>query len=119
MKSENKNVGKLGEQLAQQLLTDKGYQIIERNFGTKFGEIDLIAKDRGIWVFVEVKTKKGLDFGSPEEMFTKGKMQRVKRMAAIYLQGQETKCRIDMVAVVLDSQNQSERVTHYPNVIMW
>lgn len=119
MKSENRNIGRLGEQLAQQLLADKGYQIIERNFGTKFGEIDLIAKDGDVLVFVEAKTKKGLDFGSPEEMFTKGKMQRVKRMAAVYLQGQEAKCRIDMVAVVLDSQNRPERITHYPNVIMW
>ena len=96
MKSENRNVGRLGEQLAHQLLSDKGYQVIERNFGTKFGEIDLIVKDGDILVFVEVKTKKGLDFGSPEEMFTKGKMQRVKRMAAVYLQGKETEtaCRV-------------------------
>lgn len=107
--------------MAHQSLSDKGYQVIERNFGTKFGEIDLIAKDGDVWVFVEVKTKRGLDFGSPEEMFTKGKMQRVKRMAAVYLQGRETTtaCRIDMVAVVLDSQNRPERITHYPNVIMW
>ena len=119
MKSENRNIGRLGEQLAQQLLVGKGYEIVEHNFYTRFGEIDLIMRDNETMIFVEVKTKKGLDFGSPEEMFTAGKMQRVKRMATVYLKGRETKCRIDMVAVVLDSQNRSQRITHYPNVIMW
>lgn len=119
MRRENRNVGRLGEQLAQQLLENHGYETVEKNFHTRFGEIDLIAKDGETLVFVEVKTKRGLDFGSPEEMFSKGKMQRVKRMGTVYLQGNEAKCRIDMVAVVLDRQNQLQRITHYPNVVMW
>lgn len=119
MKAYNKDTGRIGEQLAQNLLKEKGYQIVKRNFSTRFGEIDLICQDGGTLVFVEVKTKRGLDFGMPEEMYTKGKAERVKRMASVYLEGRETNCRIDMVAIVLDDNNQPQRITHYPNVILW
>lgn len=119
MKTYNKETGRIGEQMAQHLLEEKGYEIIKRNFSTRFGEIDLICKDGTTLVFVEVKTKKGLEFGTPEEMYTKGKADRVKRMASVYLEGRETNCRIDMVAIVLGANNEPERLTHYPNVILW
>lgn len=117
MKFENREIGRIGEGIAQEFLIKKGFELVLRNFYTRFGEIDLIMKDKGILVFVEVKTKKGLDFGQPEEMFTRNKYERVKRMAGVYLQGREVKCRIDMVAVVLDEFNESVSVKHYPNVI--
>ncbi len=119
MKTLNKDTGAIGEELAAGLLAEKGYGIIARNFATRFGEIDLICKDGDTLVFVEVKTKRGLDFGSPEEMYTKAKAQQVKRMASVYLQGRESNCRIDMVAVVLGDNNAPERLTHYPNVVLW
>ena len=75
-------------------------------------------RDKGILVFVEVKAKKGLVFGMPEEMFTRGKFERVKRMATVYLKGKDVPCRIDMAAVVLDGQNQPVSVKHYENVVM-
>ncbi|MBI3955649.1 YraN family protein [Candidatus Gottesmanbacteria bacterium] len=119
MKAYNKDTGRIGEEFAGNLLQKKGYTVVKRNFATRFGEIDLICKDGQTTVFVEVKTKKGLDFGSPEEMYTKSKAERVKRMASVYLEGRETNCRIDMVAIVLDDDNQPQRMTHYPNVILW
>ncbi len=119
MKIYNKETGRIGEELARNFLKDKGYEIVKSNFSTRFGEIDLICKDGDTLVFVEVKTKKGLDFGMPEDMYTKGKAERVKRMASVYLEGRETNCRIDMVAVVLGDNNKPERMTHYPNVILW
>src|SRR3989344_8711425 len=119
MKTYNKETGRLGEELARNLLKEKGYEILKRNFSTRFGEIDLICKDGDTTVFVEVKTKRGVDFGTPEEMFTKGKAERVKRMASVYLEGRETNCRIDMVAIVLGESDQPLRITHYPNVVMW
>lgn len=119
MKALNKVIGKIGEDLAGKLLQEKGYAIIKRNFRTRFGEIDLICKDGDTLVFVEVKAKKGLDFGSPEDMYTRGKAERVKRMASMYLEGSETNCRIDMVAIVLGDNNQPQRMTHYPNVVLW
>ncbi|KKU28048.1 MAG: hypothetical protein UX42_C0021G0022, partial [Microgenomates group bacterium GW2011_GWC1_46_20] len=81
------------------------------------GEIDLIMRDKETVVFVEVKTKKGYSWGSPEEMFTRGKYERVKRMANVYLKGREVACRIDMVAVVLNAQNEAVSVQHYENVM--
>ncbi len=119
MKTYNKETGRLGEELARNFLKEKGYEIVKSNFSTRFGEIDLICKDGPTVVFVEVKTKRGVDFGTPEEMFTKGKADRVKRMASVYLEGRETNCRIDMVAVVLGDNNKPERMTHYPNVTLW
>ncbi len=116
MKEENRKTGRFGEDLAADFLKKKGYEIVERNFATRFGEIDIIARKNGVTVFVEVKTKKGDEFGSPEEMVGKNKLGRVKRMATVYLDGKEVTCRIDMVAVVLDGQNKVQRITHYENL---
>ena len=116
MKVFNKETGRRGEEIAMQYLLDKGYELVSHNFSTRFGEIDLIMRDKEILVFVEVKTKKGLGWGSPEEMFTRGKYERVKRMASVYLKGREVACRIDMVAVVLNVENEPVSVQHYENV---
>ena len=118
MKLENRKTGKLGEEVAEEFLAKKGMELVLRNFGTKFGEIDLIMKQNDIVVFVEVKTKKGLKFGTPEEMFTRGKYNKVKRMATVYLKGEDVPCRIDMVAVELDENNLPKSVRHYENVVM-
>lgn len=118
MKKFNRLVGEIGEGAAGEYLVKKGYEVVLRNFSTRFGEIDLIMKDRERLVFVEVKTKKGLEFGTPEEMFTRGKYNKVKRMATVYLKGEDVPCRIDMVAVELDGQNLPVAVRHYENVIL-
>ena len=77
MKTDNKKTGNKGEDLATEYLEKKGYKIIERNFRTRFGELDIVCWDAQILVFVEVKTKIGHDFGEPEEMFNKNKMGQV------------------------------------------
>ncbi|MBI2326532.1 YraN family protein [Candidatus Collierbacteria bacterium] len=117
MKQENRLTGNFGENLAATFLAKKGFEIVERNFSTRFGEIDIIVRKDGVLVFVEVKTKKGDDFGTPEEMVGRGKVFRVKRMAEVYLSGKDVPCRIDMVAVVLDDQNKVERITHHENLM--
>lgn len=117
MKFENRETGIRGEEFAYQYLVKIGFEPITRNFSTRFGEIDLIMKDKDIMVFIEVKTKKSLDFGSPEEMFTQGKLRRVRNMATVYLHGKEVPCRIDMVAVLLNPDNSLLSLKHYPNVV--
>lgn len=102
-------VGQRGEDRAVDYLRAKGYKIIQRNFSTRFGEIDIIAMDKDVWVFVEVKTKSTLDFGRPEEMVNRSKLERIKRMATLYLNGREEKCRIDVVGVV------GSEVKHWEN----
>ena len=112
---QNKLVGKIGEDLAKDYLLKQGYQIIDQNFSTRFGEIDLIAKKGDLLIFVEVKTKVGVGFGPPESMFTLTKYNRVKRMATVYLQGRYVPCRIDLITIVLDSHHQPISIHHYPN----
>ncbi|PJA23332.1 YraN family protein, partial [Candidatus Beckwithbacteria bacterium CG_4_10_14_0_2_um_filter_47_25] len=105
MRQDNKKVGAIGEDAAAQLLRKKGYQILERNFRTRWGEIDIIA--RGKWkgrtlpltLFVEVKTKTGDQYGEPWEMINMRKWQQVKNMAQVYLTKNglgEVPCRIDV-----------------------
>lgn len=106
----------MGESLASEYLLGKGYQMLKRNFRTRFGEIDIVADKDGVTVFVEVKTKVGEDFGSPEEMINRRKINQVKKMAIVYLEGKETKCRLDAIAVVLNKEGKVTRLTHYENV---
>lgn len=116
MKKFNRQTGIVGEGHAARALENKGYTILEQNFSNKFGEIDIIARDKNVLVFVEVKTKIGEDFGSPEEMISPGKLQRVRNMATMYMNGEQMVCRIDVVAIVLDEENHVVRLTHYENV---
>lgn len=116
--SQNKEIGRIGERAASDYLLAKDYGLIALNYQTRFGEIDLICQDGDCLVFVEVKTKKGLALGTPEEMFTRSKYNKVKRMATVYLNGQEAVCRIDMVAVILGPGNEVVQITHYPNVVL-
>ena len=118
MKAYNRETGRLAENLASKALIAKGYHIMENNFSNRFGEIDIIAKDKDIYVFVEVKCKKGLEFGLPEEMINPYKLKKIKNMALIYLKGQNLPCRIDVVAVVLSQAGDLIRLTHYENVYM-
>lgn len=116
MKQFNRSTGRIGEDIAARTLQDKGYTLLERNFSNKFGEIDIIARDKNVLVFVEVKTKIGIDFGLPEEMISPGKLARIRNMATMYLRGESVPCRIDVVAIVLNDNKDVVRITHYENV---
>ncbi len=118
MKSNNRQTGFLAENLSAAALQKKGYQILERNFSNRYGEIDIIAKDQDTYVFVEVKAKKGTDFGLPEEMINSYKLKRVQNMALIYLKGKNLPCRIDVMAVILSSTDELISLTHYENVYL-
>lgn len=103
----NKKVGGRGEDIAVDYLTNKNFEIIERNYHYGHGEIDIIAKDNDILVFIEVKTRKNLEFGPPELSITKNKQRQIKRIAEAYLFEKEIKntdCRIDVVAIMIKSK---------------
>ena len=125
MKQFNYLKGQVGEEAAAEFLRKKGYQILERNFYTKFGEIDIIAKEKRKGatlpktVFVEVKTKSGEEFGEPWEMVDERKIGRVRRMAELYLMKKrlgEVACRIDVVGVWLDIEGEVEKIEHWEDV---
>lgn len=116
MKHCNRQTGALAEGFAATHLQEKGYTILERNFRNKFGEIDIITRDRNTLVFVEVKAKIGIDCGNPEDMINPGKLQKIRNMAMIYMKGSVVACRIDVVAIVLDEDEHVVRFTHYENV---
>lgn len=77
-------LGGWGEDTAEKYLKRKGYTIIERNFRCRPGEIDIIAMDGTELVFVEVKTRRNLNFGLPCESVTAAKIKHLKRAAAYY-----------------------------------
>jgi putative endonuclease len=99
-------LGTAGESAAARHLVLLGYQIVEGNARCRFGEIDLVAIDAGVIVFVEVKSNRGGRFGAPEEMVTPAKQRRLTRLAAWYLQRRGwlgRPARFDVVAVDWDS----------------
>ena len=80
-----KKVGKMGEDLAADMLTSNGYRVIGRNFMTKDGEIDIIAIKDGVIHFVEVKTRSSDEFGYPADAVTESKQKRIRKAAKAYL----------------------------------
>ena len=95
-------LGKRSEDLACRELERRGYTIVERRFRTRCGELDIIARDAGVLVFVEVRARSSGRFGTPFESVTWQKRQRLSRMAASYLCIRRLSfvaCRFDVVAV--------------------
>jgi putative endonuclease len=79
------SLGKDGEVLAADFLKNKGYRILDKNFRTVFGEIDIIAKDCGVVVFVEVKTRTDITFGYPFEAVNPKKREKIRKTALCFL----------------------------------
>jgi putative endonuclease len=106
-------VAKLGEELACKFLTKRGYRIRERNFHCRAGEIDIVAQQKDYLVFVEVRTKSNLDFGSPEESITQRKKKKLVALALAYINAHEglpPLWRIDVVAVEVDQRGKAKRI---------
>ena len=83
--SRRKEAGRLGEELAVLMLEDRDYEILSRNYRCRFGEIDIVAKKKGILTFVEVKTRSGDGYGSPAEAVTWSKQQKIRQTALHFL----------------------------------
>ena len=99
-------LGAAGESAAAQYLVRCGYRIVEANVRCRIGEIDLVAIDTGVIVFVEVKGNRGRRYGAPEDMVTPFKQRKLTRLAAWYLQRRGwlgRPARFDVVAVDWDS----------------
>jgi putative endonuclease len=111
--------GMLGEKLAQDFLRKQGYVILETNYRLPEGEIDIIARQQESVVFVEVRTKTGKGFGSPEESITPAKQSRLKTLASRYLaeHHEVLSWRIDMVAIDLSPNGILSRIELIENAV--
>ena len=95
-------LGALGEQIAAEHLEALGWRILHRNWRCRYGELDLIGADGCTVVFVEVKTRTGDGFGGLEHAVTPQKIRRIRRLAGLWLAGQDDgwpSLRIDVVGV--------------------
>jgi len=103
-------LGKWGEDLAADYLRQRGYRIINRNFRTRAGEIDIVCRRGPLLVFVEVKTRKGNAYGSPEEAITPAKQRQIRQLALAYLENNKPtfeELRFDVIGILL-SEGQPE-----------
>ncbi len=118
MKSNNKKTGSAGEREAREYLARKGYRFVAKNYRTRLGEIDLVMREAGEIVFVEVKTKTGEEYGRPSEMVSEWKIGQVKRVGVQWCQEYEYQggCRMDVVEVILSYEGEVKEIRHHENV---
>lgn len=116
METASKTLGVIGEELAFQYLSSQGYKVLLRNYESPMGEIDLIAKEKGALVFVEVKTRASDAMGLPEESVTRHKRRQITKTAQYYLKRYgipEAPCRFDVVSILM-REGQSPRIEVIP-----
>jgi putative endonuclease len=119
MKGARKRLGQRGEDLAVAHLKELGYVVRERNWRCPAGEIDIVAEDGGCLVFVEVRTRRGRGYGTPEESVTPAKQAKLVEVAQTYLQDHswDGDWRIDVVAVEMTSGGKLLRVELMENAV--
>lgn len=110
----NRAIGNIYEEKATQILRNSGYEILERNYRNKFGEIDIVAKNGEIIVFVEVKYRRNLKYGNGLEAIDKNKSKKIYKAAQFYI----LKNRIDDMCIRFDAITfLGERVKWEKNLI--
>ncbi len=113
-------LGVLGEIIASEFLAKNGYEILETNYRCSDGEIDIITKQEGCLVFIEVRTKQSRGFGSPEESITPAKKEKLRVLAERYGQEHEnlpSDWRIDVVAVQMAKDGKVSRIEIIENAV--
>ena len=120
MSIEGKDLGKLGEEIAEKYLSENNFKIIIRNYRSGKGEIDIIAEDPedNYLVFLEVKTRYSLKYGAPEYAITPAKQKQIKRVAEMYLFEnaiREKDCRFDVITIIMKKE---PVINHYKNAFM-
>lgn len=97
------NLGKEGEKIAAGFLRENRYRILKMNYKNRFGEIDIIAKDKDVICFIEVKARTSDQFGLPEEALTPVKQRKISQVAVSFLKEKkllDRKARFDVVSVM-------------------
>lgn len=111
----NKILGAFGEDISCEYLLECGYNVLQRNFSCRAGEIDIIALQGDTVVFIEVKTRSSRKYGSPSEAVSKIKQQRMVKTALYYMQKNKLldyMCRFDVIEIII-----TEEVNYSINLI--
>ncbi len=105
-------LGREGEEIAVKFLKKKGYRIIEKNYRTVFGEIDIIARDKDVIVFTEVKTRADNTFGYPFEAVNRRKREKIKKVALSFMKKcrKEFPARFDVLSITV--KDGKKRIEH-------
>lgn len=101
---DNVPLGAWGEKKAAEILREKGYQIVTKNYRCPCGEIDIVAKDGSCLVFVEVKTRRSRRYGLPCQAITASKLEKMRKAALYYVTVQRSYCnflRLDVMELLL------------------
>lgn len=120
MSDSRKQLGAFGEREARDYLQKRGYEILESNFRCPIGEIDIVARDEDYLVFVEVRTRRGSQFGTPEESITPAKKGKLIELAQSYIQqheGLSSSWRIDVVAIEVGRDGGISRIELIENAV--
>jgi putative endonuclease len=110
-KDPRRRLGDRGEDIASAFFTEKGFHVLGRNWSCRWGEIDLICQKNGVIHFVEIKTRRGREFGYPEESITKTKLRHLSRAIETYLQRSNrriTDYQMDALAITISSDRPPE-----------
>ena len=120
MTKARQRLGALGERLAREHLERRGYQVLEVNYRSPTGELDLVALEGGCLVCVEVRTRRGQAYGTPEESVNSDKARRLIALAEEYAQAHPelpADLRIDVVAVELTERGHLARIEVHQNAV--
>lgn len=120
MKTFRQALGHWGENLAANYLIQKKYEIVERNVHTPYGELDLVARQGDITVFVEVKTRTSERFGYPEDAVTPTKQAHLIAAAQSYLlnhPGLDGDWRVDVIAIQRSRSGKLPKINHFENAV--
>lgn len=115
------NVGNLGEKLSVQYMLGKGFDVLETNYHSRYGEVDIIVKNSKHIVFIEVKTRKPNSMSKPAESVTVAKQSKIIKTAMTYLQ--KTECdlqpRFDVIEVIMSNKQPLQySINHIENAFM-
>ena len=105
-------LGKEGERIAKEFLKKRGYSILKENYRTPFGEIDIIAREKDVLVFVEVKTRTDLTFGSPFEAVNQRKKEKIKKVALSFMKGLKKECPARFDVLSINVEDGKEKIEH-------
>ena len=120
MGDHRRRLGRCGEEIAASYLQKQGYFILARNWRCSTGELDIVAREGGTLAFVEVRTRRGDRFGTPEESITPNKQAKLVELAQTFLQESDLtdeNWRIDVVAVEMDQRGRVKRLNLIRNAV--